>query len=307
MRLACLFVPDFPLAALLRVEPELRGEPVVVADAPGPRARLLAVSTAAARQGVTTNLTVAQAVAIDASLVVRPISTDLLRAAQAALCDAAESFSPRVEDSGNGVAYLDLDGLGTLFDGRHGEAASKLARRQTTEHRQQNPTLANVEESVVCCLSSGVSPHWESQLANALAQRAAHLGLDAHVGVAGSKVAAALAARNGGGVTVIPRGEEWSFLAPVPVALLAPSPELAATLQRWGIRCIGELAALPASAVGARLGPEGVQLVRRARGKTSARWCRVRCRCTSKRASTSSTASTAWSRFASCCAACSIG
>jgi len=267
MRLACLFVPDFPLAALLRVEPELRGEPVVVADAPGPRARLLAVSTAAARQGVTTNLTVAQAVAIDASLVVRPISTDLLRAAQAALCDAAESFSPRVEDSGNGVAYLDLDGLGTLFDGRHGEAASKLARRQTTEHRQQNPTLANVEESVVCCLSSGVSPHWESQLANALAQRAAHLGLDAHVGVAGSKVAAALAARNGGGVTVIPRGEEWSFLAPVPVALLAPSPELAATLQRWGIRCIGELAALPASAVGARLGPEGVQLVRRARGE----------------------------------------
>jgi protein ImuB len=232
MRLACLHVSDFPLAALLRAEPELRGEPVVVADGCGPRARLLAVSAAAARHGVTSGLTAAQAAALDAGLVVRPVAPDLLRAAQAALCDAAESFSPRVEDSGNGVAYLDLDGLGTLFEGRHGGL-----------------------------------PHWESQLANALAQRAVHLGLDAHVGVAGSKVAAALAARNGGGVTVIPRGEEWSFLAPVPVGMLEPSAELATTLRRWGIRSIGDLAALPASAVGARLGPEGVQLVHRARGE----------------------------------------
>jgi protein ImuB len=224
MRLACLYVPDFPLAALLRAEPELRGEPVGVADGLGPRARLLAVSAAAARHGVTTSLTVAQAAAIDVGLMVRPISTDLLRAAQAALCDAAESFSPRVEDGGNGVAYLDLEGRSALF-------AS------------------------------------ESQLANALAQQAIHLGLAAHVGVAGSKVAAGLAARNGGGVIVIPPGEEWSFLAPAPVATLEPSTELSATLQRWGIRTIGELAVLPTHAVGARLGPEGVQLVRRARGE----------------------------------------
>jgi protein ImuB len=266
MRLACLFVPDFPLAALLRAEPDLRGESVAVADMPGPRARLLAVSAAAARHGVTTGLTVAQGAAVDAGLVVRPVSPDILRAAQAALCDAAESFSPRVEDSGNGIAYLDIDGLATLFDGRHGERV--LARRQTTEHRQRTRMLANGDApSVVCCRSSGVAPPWEAQLANALAQRAAHLGLDAHVGVAGAKVAAGLAARHGGGVTVIPQGEEWSFLAPVPVAMLEPSPELAATLQRWGIRCIGDLAALPASAVGARLGPEGVQLVQRARGE----------------------------------------
>lgn len=224
MRLACLFVPDFPLAALLRMQPDLRGEPVAVADGCGPRATLLAVSPAAARHGVSIGLTAAQAATIDADLVVRPVSPDTLRAAQAALCDAAESFSPRVEDTGNGIAYLDLDGLATLFES-------------------------------------------ESQLANGLAQRTTHLGLDAQVGVADSKIAAYLAARNGGGVTVIPHGEEASLLAPLSVALLEPSAELAATLQRWGIRSIGELAALPASAVGARLGPEGVLLVRRARGE----------------------------------------
>lgn len=224
MRLACLYVPDFPLAALWRGEPDLRGESVAVADGHGPRAKILAVSSQTARHGVTVGLTAAQATAIDAGLVVRYISSDTLRAAQAALCDAAESFSPRVEDAGGGIVYLDLEGLGTL------------------------------------CESA-------SQLANALAQRAAHLGLEAQVGVASSKVAAYLAARNGGGVTVIPQGEEWSFLAPVPIELLEPSPELTATLHRWGIHYIGDLTALPVSAVGARLGADGVLLVHRARGE----------------------------------------
>ena len=224
MRLACLYVPDFPLAAVRRVEPDLCGAAVAVVDGHGPRAPVLAVSPEAAQRGVGAGLTVAQAMAVAAGLTVRQAAPDVLRAAQAALCDAAESFSPRVEDAGNGLAYLDLSGLHSVYGS-------------------------------------------ESQLATILSQRARHLGLDAHVGVAGSKVAAYLAARRGGGVAVIPPGEEWSFLAPVSLALLDPSPELATTLQRWGIRCIGELAALPATAVGTRLGPEGTQLMRRARGE----------------------------------------
>jgi protein ImuB len=224
MRLACLYVPDFPLAAVLRTEPELRGIPLAVAAGPGPRARLLAVSAEAARSGVTVTLTSAQAEAIATGLVIRPVSPDILRAAQAALCDAAASVSPRVEDTGGGCVYLDLEGLRALFES-------------------------------------------EAQLANDLARRAARLGLEAQVGVASSKVAAYLAACRGGGVTVIPPGEEWHFLAPVPIQLLEPSPELTVTLQRWGIRCIGDLAALPIRAVGTRLGPEGILLVRRARGE----------------------------------------
>jgi len=175
MRFACLYVPDFPLAAWYRVQPELRGAPVAVASGAGPRATLLAVSPAAVRCGVSVGRSVAQAMAIAADLVVRPVSPDAVRAAQAALCDAAESLWPRVEDAGAGVAYLDLDGLGSLY-------AS------------------------------------ETQLANALGRRAAHLGLEAQVGVGGSKIAAALAARHGGGVTVVPPGEEGSLLAPLPIA-----------------------------------------------------------------------------------------
>jgi protein ImuB len=224
MRLACLYVPDFLLAALLRAEPDLIGTPLAVVDELRPLARLKAISAEAVRRGVTVDLTAAQAKAIAADLTVRQVAPDTLRAAQAALCDAAESFTPRVEDAGDGIAYLDLEGLGALFES-------------------------------------------ESRLANALAQRAMHLGLEARIGVAGSKVAAYLAACHGGGVTVIPPGEEWHFLAPVPLKLLEPGPELAVALQRWGIRCIGDLAALPITAVGTRLGPEGVSLVRRTRGE----------------------------------------
>jgi protein ImuB len=184
----------------------------------------MAVAPEAIRRGIAVGMSVAQARSIDDALVVRVLGEDGERAAQAALCDVADSFSPRVEDAGGGVVYLDAGGLGSLF-----------------------PT--------------------ESALANAMAQRALRLGLEAHVGLAATKVAAYLAARDGGGVTVVTPGEEWTVLAPMPVGLLQPSPALAQTLRRWGLRTIGDLAMLPASAVGARLGPEGLALIRRARGE----------------------------------------
>src|SRR5262249_15449334 len=107
----------------------------------------------------------------------------------------------------------------------------------------------------------------EAELARAVLGRARALELDASVGIAATKIAAQLAARDGGGCAVIPAHEEWHFLAPLPIQLLAPDAALLGTLQRWGIRTLGDLAALPASAVATRLGPAGAQLARRARGE----------------------------------------
>lgn len=223
MRFTCLYVPQLPLAALLRAQPDLHGAAVAIAEGTGVQARLVAVAPAAAMQGVEPGLSVAQAQARYAPLAVHVFSRDLVCAAQAALCDVAESFSPRVEDTGGGVAYFDAAGLGTLFPD-------------------------------------------ETGLARAAAGRAQSLGLPAQVGIAGSKTAAYLAARDGGGTAVIPPGEEWRFLAPVSIDLLDPSPELAATLDRWGIRTVGDLVGLSAAAVASRLGPEGRRLVSLARG-----------------------------------------
>ncbi len=91
-------------------------------------------------------------------------------------------------------------------------------------------------------------------------------GLPAKVGIASSKLAARVAADSPGSPTVVAPGGEAEFLAPLPLARLAPEVEVASTLERWGVRSIGELARLPAAEVTSRLGRTGSQLHSVARG-----------------------------------------
>jgi len=88
------------------------------------------------------------------------------------------------------------------------------------------------------------------------------------VGVADGPFAAEQAARLGRGI-VAPGGSA-AFLAPLPVtvlgSVLADVPPLVDLWGRLGIHTLGELAALPASAVTARFGPDGAIAHRLARG-----------------------------------------
>ncbi len=68
-------------------------------------------------------------------------------------------------------------------------------------------------------------------------------------------------------VVVVRSGEERTFMAPQPLALLEPEPEIAATLVRWGLTKAGDLARLTRHEVGLRLGPGGVALHRLACGE----------------------------------------
>jgi protein ImuB len=249
-RIACLVAPDFALEALYRAEPGLRDVPLALVDDPGPRAMLTTVSAEARRLGVRTGLTVAQATAICATLVFRtvartqpkqspsqPLSVDYRRAAQAALCEVAASCSPRVEDPSQVLSTSSHDttnahGYGTVyFDARGAPFPSEHA------------------------------------LGAALTARAARVGLTVHVGIASTRTTAYLAANHHVGVTVVPRGTERRFLAPLPIALLDLDPELTAILTRWGITRLSELACLSPAAMRTRLGPTGAALVRSARGE----------------------------------------
>jgi nucleotidyltransferase/DNA polymerase involved in DNA repair len=87
-------------------------------------------------------------------------------------------------------------------------------------------------------------------------------------GIAGTRFAAtvaALAAQPGAFVSV-PPGAEPEFLAPLPASLLTPESDIRARLRRFGLRRIGQVAGLAASALVARFGEEGERIGLRARG-----------------------------------------
>lgn len=68
-------------------------------------------------------------------------------------------------------------------------------------------------------------------------------------------------------MTVVLPGGEADFLAPLSTALLVGDPEVRARLARLGLRQIGQVAAIPRSALVARFGAEGGLLYARARGE----------------------------------------
>ncbi len=236
-RLACLWVPLFPLAARLRSEPELKGEALAVLTGEGQTARIVAATRLARQAGVRPGMTLSQARALIPKLVARGRDAACEVSAQEALLEVAERFSPRLEDGGAGLAYLDTGGLERHF--------SQASSGEPATRPPEPPELL---------------------LARALILSAEDDGLPLRVGIAGSKLAARVAAGLRAEPTVIPAGEEAAFLAPLPLERLSPGLRLAHTLERWGIHTAGQLANLSEAQISSRLGGEGQALHAIARG-----------------------------------------
>jgi protein ImuB len=105
----------------------------------------------------------------------------------------------------------------------------------------------------------------ESELIRCVIEPLRSLRLAVRIGVAGTPDLALLAARHASPARIIfdPR----SFLTPLPLASLEMGDELAAVLESWGIRTIGQFLALPAAQAWERLGPEAVALAQRVTGR----------------------------------------
>ena len=93
---------------------------------------------------------------------------------------------------------------------------------------------------------------------------------DLRIALAGTRVAALVAARGRDGLTVVPPGQEAATLAPLPLDLLDLDEERRDLFRRWGLSTLGDLGALPARGLAERLGVEGPRLRRLARGEDEA-------------------------------------
>lgn len=106
---AVLRVPSFPLQAVLRAEPGLAGQAVVLSQ-PGEPA--VALCTEAAHlAGIRPGQSLPQAAARCPAMIVRPPTPALEREAEAALLAAAFAVVPQVELTSPGTCTLDLSGL----------------------------------------------------------------------------------------------------------------------------------------------------------------------------------------------------
>jgi protein ImuB len=144
---ACIFVPDFPVEALLRAEPDLRAHALAALEGKAPLQTVFALNEKARQAGVAPGMTKLQVEACS-DLVLRPRSLLQEAAAHAALLDCAQSFSPRVEDAGCDTVLLDLAGMEPLF-GPLPKIARDVARRASALGLEANVAVASNPDTAV--------------------------------------------------------------------------------------------------------------------------------------------------------------
>jgi len=128
IRVGCVRVPHFAAAAALREQPDLRHGPVAIAAGIAPARAIVDATDEAWEAGVRPEMPEAEAVARCPGLRVLAASAERDRAAQEALLDVALGTSPRVEDGGPGLVYVDVDGLRGLY-GAEPALGERLARQ----------------------------------------------------------------------------------------------------------------------------------------------------------------------------------
>ena len=222
---ACVYIPDFPVEAIVRAETLLREHAVAVLDGKPPLTRVIALNEKARQMGMEFGMTKLQAAVFSQSpsptsdstglAVLRQRSCEQELSAHAALLDVAHAFTPRVEDTAPDTLLLDLEGLDRLYG-----APAKMA----------------------CDLSS----------------RLTTVGIEANIALATNPDAAMHAARGFNGTTIIPAGSEAQRLGVLPLQVLLDAFEILSrqkssseaprrqeeksraqmldTLERWGVR-----------------------------------------------------------------------
>ena len=226
MIIACVAIPHFALRVAVLERPELDGAPLVLGAPPNARPLVLDATPEAASRG------------IRAGIGIREV---------AALCPDAVVLSPHPLRE-HGIADEITAALGLLSPLVEPDAAI--------------PGLWYVDLTGSDRLLGA-----PAVAAGTLLEAMPPL-LRPRVGVACGKFPARVAAARttAGAFQIIEAEKTTHFLSNAPTSLLPVSPEMLRRMERLGLRTLGDLSALPATAVQARFGQEGRRLYDLARG-----------------------------------------
>ena len=154
-----------------------------------------------------------------------------------------------------------------------------IAREFSPRYEQHRDDLVSID---VSGLDRLIGP--PATIGEELRREAAARGVRVHVALARTRAAALVLALARPGVTIVDSGKERESLAAVPIAILekaygsglmahGPKPEalsLEPLWRRWGLRTLGELAALPPAELSSRLGQQALAWQAIARGEDTA-------------------------------------
>jgi protein ImuB len=241
MPFACIFVPNFPVEAILRAEPYLRSQALAVLEGKAPLQKVFAVNENAHRAGIEPGMTRLQ-VETCPEITLRNRSPRQESTAHAALLDCAKSFSPRVEALACDTILLDLAGLQGLF-GPLPEIAHAIVKRLSDFGIKTNlATASNPDTAMLAARGfSGATIIPDGKEAERLESLPVHV----------------LWRKSGSDDDQSQLSEPRIF-----------ETRIFETLERWGVRTLRELASLPDVQVSERLGQAGLHLQQLARGTT---------------------------------------
>lgn len=280
---AVLFAPDFALQALVRLEPELAGRPVALLADASRKAEIVQLSAEARAAGAEPGQTATQAITRCATLLVRQRQVAAEAAARRLLLDAALTLSPRVEDTAEGVATIDLAHDGRSAEERDAAVRRLLARLGSLGLEVRAGLAAHPEVALYAARHAGSTlpdssrPDGVGESGRARRQEAdPPMAARAVAGVA-SAAPPQPTARPASPAEEVPapdRGalflvtDSRAFLGRLPLATADPDPALAEILGRWGVRTLGDFTDLPRQEIGRRLGEAGLALWDRAAART---------------------------------------
>lgn len=260
MDVACLQVPNFLVALARREHPELARRPIVVGGAPEEHARVTACSNEAAAAGVTVGTTLRRALALCPTAVFLPVQEGFARAEAERLAGVIRMRSPLVEVVDPGHIHFEVRGLAKLIGLPEPAYLNELWE-----------TVAG--ETGLPARIGAAGGLFAAHAAAAILDRGFSL-LDAQAACAGPVDPPAAPTGNRKSVAntlLVAPGRERDFLARVPVEVLPIDPLMHQRLRLLGLERVGQVAAIPLSAMQAQFGPDGRRAWDLANGRDESR------------------------------------